>query len=839
MARRPTSARLASAFLSCLVALGASLLLACASDEERLQEHLAQGDSYREEEKYAEAIIEYKNVLKIDPNNAQAHFGLADAFLRTSRLRQGYWELREAVRLDPSNAAARLQYGHLSRLAGELEEALAQADAVIEIDPDRPAAYLLRGQSLDGLKRYDEAQISYEEAVERFPEDPAPLLLLANFHLRQGDPELAEPLFRKLTEVEPSFNSWAALAGFLARENRDEEAEAAYRKAQELADEEQVSISHRVLASFYYARERFDEAESVLQAALDKRPGDLDLIYVLARFYAARGESDRADAMIEEATRAQPDDVRPYLVLSAYRGRQNDLPGALAAAEQALDVDPESRPAKLRKAELLLDIGYRNDDTAKIAQGRSIVNAVLSKDPSSPEALFVRAKTHLAEAAPAEAITDLRRAIDLKPDWAEAHYMLGSALFVQRDLNAARVEVARALEIDGQMVEARKILARIHAALGDHELAVEAADKVLEQQEDRTTRLLVAQSLVRLGRNDEAKEILESIPAGEQSGETLYALGRIQVIEGDAVKARDYFERANAALPHQADILDALLQLDLRERRAEESLNRISAAVEAQPEASKLKHLQGLTYLVLGRGSDAENAFRRAIELDPNALAAYQSLAQYLARSGRREEVLATYEKAAAQRPDAAGLQLVMGSLYEAYGDTDKAVEHYEKAIAIDPNLAPAKNNMAYILAESETNLDRALDLAQEAKRLLPDNGHVADTLGWVLYKKGVPQAALGYLKEAESLFRPDDPNLGVVRHHLALAYEANGEPERAREALEKGIADVEALRNAYRDRTGQEPGKPAWLTEMQTMLERIEGPEGAGPASAAAGAEG
>jgi tetratricopeptide (TPR) repeat protein len=234
-------------------------------------------------------------------------------------------------------------------------------------------------------------------------------------------------------------------------------------------------------------------------------------------------------------------------------------------------------------------------------------------------------------------------------------------------------------------------------------------------------------------------------------------------------------------------------------------------------------HLRGTVQAMTGNTAQAEESFRRAIDLDPNQLGPYQSLARFLAQAGRKEEVVATYERAAQARPDSAGLQLVLGSLHEAFGDLDKARTAYEKAISIDPQLAAAKNNLAYILAEKGENLDRALDLAQEAKSLMPESGHAADTLGWVLFKKGIPSAAIGYLREAETEFKPEDPNLAIVRHHLALAYEASGQKEDARAALERALRDFEKIRETVRSQTGKEPRDPAWMADIRTMLERLK----------------
>ena len=102
--------------------LWVSLLAGCQADEAKLEAHLERGDGYLEEEQYGEAIIEYKNVLQIDPNHATAHWGLARAYLRNRQTREGFWELRETSRLDPTNLDAKLQFGQLSMYAGELEE---------------------------------------------------------------------------------------------------------------------------------------------------------------------------------------------------------------------------------------------------------------------------------------------------------------------------------------------------------------------------------------------------------------------------------------------------------------------------------------------------------------------------------------------------------------------------------------------------------------------------------------------------------------------------------------------------------------------------------------------
>jgi tetratricopeptide (TPR) repeat protein len=525
--------------------------------------------------------------------------------------------------------------------------------------------------------------------------------------------------------------------------------------------------------------------------------------------------------MIEEATRAKPDDAAPLLLLSSYRGRIGDLAGALEAADRALAVAPEDPLARLRRAEVLIDLGFRDKDDAQVAQGQAIAEAVLAKEPSRPEGLFVLAKVDLARERYAEAIASLRRAVDSRPDWAQAHFLLGTALFFSGDAAGARSELARATELDPSGVDGYKMLARVHARLGDHTLAVEAGERALARDpDDVALRVVVAQSLVHERRFDEALGRLLAIPEEKRGAEGNFAIGRVYAFREEPENARKYLGLALEAKPGNAEVLGALAQVDARDGKLADSYARIRAARDANPNDASLQVLFGELSLAVQRPDDAEAAFRRAIEIEPNHLRAYTSLAGVFVASGRGAEAIETYQKALARNPKSGTLHLLLASLLEAGGRQEEAMEHYQGALEVDPGLAVAKNNLAYLMAERGEELDRALELAQEAKAELPENPHAADTLGWVLYKKKLPAAAIGYLREAVGGLPPGDPNLPLVRHHLALAYEANEEREQAIEALEQALTELEALRGGGEGRPARP--EPAWAEDIRSQLSRL-----------------
>ena len=100
------------------------------------------------------------------------------------------------------------------------------------------------------------------------------------------------------------------------------------------------------------------------------------------------------------------------------------------------------------------------------------------------------------------------------------------------------------------------------------------------------------------------------------------------------------------------------------------------------------------------------------------------------------------------------------------------------------PTTAVASNNLAWLYANSGGNLDVALGLAQVAKKALPEQPEVNDTLGWVYYRKGLfPQAIRAFDQSIQK-----DPNNPHYLYHLGLAHSGNGDGNLARRSMLKAL---------------------------------------------------
>ena len=114
----------------------------------------------------------------------------------------------------------------------------------------------------------------------------------------------------------------------------------------------------------------------------------------------------------------------------------------------------------------------------------------------------------------------------------------------------------------------------------------------------------------------------------------------------------------------------------------------------------------------------------------------------------------------------------------------NKAKEQYEAVLKIDPKFGPAANNLAWIEAEHGGSLDRAIQLAQVAEEKMPDDPSVADTLGWIYFKRNMYSRAVTYGEESRDKLG-DNP---VVRYHLGMAYFKSGKPGAAAAELRRAL---------------------------------------------------
>jgi Flp pilus assembly protein TadD len=110
-------------------------------------------------------------------------------------------------------------------------------------------------------------------------------------------------------------------------------------------------------------------------------------------------------------------------------------------------------------------------------------------------------------------------------------------------------------------------------------------------------------------------------------------------------------------------------------------------ATERPQDPAVLNDLGNLL-LLADQPVQAEEAYRKALELDPDKVTALFNLALLQQQRGERREALSLYRKVVALQPGHAWAHYQIGTLYESWDEESKAVDHYARAFALDPQLA-------------------------------------------------------------------------------------------------------------------------------------------------------
>jgi hypothetical protein len=96
----------------------------------------------------------------------------------------------------------------------------------------------------------------------------------------------------------------------------------------------------------------------------------------------------------------------------------------------------------------------------------------------------------------------------------------------------------------------------------------------------------------------------------------------------------------------------------------------------------------GNLFLLAHQSSDAEAAYRKAVELDPQRVSALFNLGLLLQQRGETKDALDLFHQVLEIQPEHAWAHYQAGALYEARGQESKAVDEYAHALALDPQLA-------------------------------------------------------------------------------------------------------------------------------------------------------
>jgi tetratricopeptide (TPR) repeat protein len=668
--------------------------------------------------------------------------GRADRYFEAGHYDAAEIEYLNALRNDRANPVALGRLGIIYFDEGRLTRSFPFLLAGRQLQPNNLDVRLKLGLSFLAVGKLQEARDEANFILGQDPQQGDAPILLAEASLLPDEIEHARQALGRLPDAESS-PVLVALGTLDFRQRQFDKAEASFKQA--LVADPKFSSAYTALGALYWEEKDLSRAAAAFAKAAELAPAQFEKELQYAQFEIKTGKRDEGRRSLEDIIQKAPGFLPASVLL-----------GELDEAEKKYD------------------------------EGAAIVAKVLERDRAYPDALLLSARLKLAQGQPDQAVAELERAEIIYPHYPQIEYGLAQAYLAVGATEKASSSLNKVLLWAPNITEAAIALAKIDLQTGDPGAAIISLKKIIQKHPELIEpRLLLANTYVGQNDFDDALAVYRQIAAAApRNSQPIVLMGRVLLRKNLRVDARQAFDAALELNPGYFPAVEQLVLLDLADRQYDEA-RRLAEKQIARNSAEAAPYiLLARVYLAQKAWPEAEAALLKAIQIEPNSSTAYFFVAELYFVTHQDQKALADLQRAVAKNPRDRASLMLMGAIEDRQKDHSAARDAYEKVLAIDPDFSPALNNLAYLYSEDFGQLDKAFDMAQKARLLLPSEPHAADTLGWILYKKRQFPWALSLLRDS-AINLPDDAE---IQFHLGMTEYILGEEAPARAALENAL---------------------------------------------------
>ncbi len=270
-----------------------------------------------------------------------------------------------------------------------------------------------------------------------------------------------------------------------------------------------------------------------------------------------------------------------------------------------------------------------------------------------------------------------------------------------------------------------------------HDAVVEAQELLKQNPDDVTTRRLLGRIYLRsLGAMDnsqgdsgdpnagggQSESVVRAIEQYREiyrldpsDSESALWLARLYRLHNDHDKAEGVLRTVLKTDPENEAAVEQLTQLFLDQGKSGEAVTLLDELTKRTPSPSPaLFDLLGEAYTQTKALAKAEQAYRRAVELDPTELSHQRGLAQTLLSEEKYQDALKVYQKLSDLMPDDPDVYLRIAQIYRELHQLDKAEENLLRARQYSPGSLEVMYNEAMIY-EAQGRYEDAIRVLSEA----------------------------------------------------------------------------------------------------------------------------
>lgn len=684
------------------------------------------------------AIIEYQKAIDAKPTYIPAYSAAISLLMKTNKLDAAKKQLDSLKKIAPNNVQFYFFDAQLNYMVKEFKTARESAQQLIRIAPNNPEGLQIAGAIEYQLRSYIQAEAYLARALQRAPQLSLARRLLIASQLRSGNPakaiETLQPVMEKIDQ-DPALLSLAGEA--YLQHGEPKKAAEYFAKASKL---EPDSVSKKTsLALAQIAQGNSDGAYQELEKISSSDKGiTADLALISA--YLQGNQIEKALKAIDGLEKKQPENPATHNLRARALLSKKDISGAQKSFEKAVSISPTFFPAVAGLANL--DILNKNPDLA-----RKRFESLLTVDPKNAQALLAIAELRAADNAPPDEITGLiNKAVNANPTESTPRLALIQYYLKIKDYKKALATATEAATTIPDKPEILDALGRTQQVSGDLNQATITYGKLANLQP------------------------VSPLP--------LLRLAEVQFANKNREEGTKTLKKALELKPDLLEAQRALAQLAIDNKTPRAALDIAKTIQTQRPKETVGYLLEGNIHASTKNWPDAINVFRSGLKQTDSPELAIKLHGTHLA-SGNRTEADKLSGSWIKDHPKDIAFQMYLGDLSTAKNDHSQAISHYQAALTNQPNNPLILNNLAWIFGK--TGSPKAIEYAEKANQLAPNQPAFMDTLAMLLAERGEFDKAIELLRKAMNI----SPQAASIQVNLAKVLISAGKKTEARKELE------------------------------------------------------
>lgn len=748
---------------------------------------LAQIALYEEDVESAQLHLDKaREYLSKSPKENNQHFLAsqiqhfqADLYRRQGDYDKAQTYYKKAIEEDNFNLVARLHYISSLLANKNVSEFIIQANALYALAPRHDMAMYYAAIAHLESQQFDAAQKILLSGIEQHPKFAENYLLLARSYFDQQQYLQAEQYIKSYIQLKPNHAvATKLLAAIYIRLNRGQDALALLKPLEKTQSEDVNFLS--LYGTALLLNKKMDEAQKILVKAQSMAQDNPVIATELAITHLSQGEHGSAEALLQKLQNDNTGYIQAdvLLVLSYIQSK------AYSKAEEAakkIIAKKENHPAPYN----LLGMVYEQEQKFDLAKQYYLES--LKRDPN-----FILAQNNLTELY----------LLQENYDFAEQNIQQ-TLMRHQKNLKAFLL-MAYLKEKQGQMNEAQEWYdkAKLHYVdsilpgielmsfyfrQGEFKNADKEADR-LYSRFSKTPSVLskVANVKLMLKKYDDAFKVFEDWQSVERANPYIdYMLAKISLSLNKLEKAQEYVDKSLALNESYIPSLVLKTNLFLFQGQYDKADQVSQKILTLAPELDFSHAMRGKVFFMQKEFKQSLTSFEKAYAIS----ASFENVTAYfdaLVANEKVSQAMEMIEGWIAEHPKHVGIRRFVALRALGLKLDDKARQYYEQILALTKGDFVVFNNLAYLYQKHD--LDKALDYANKAYELAPNEPKVMDTLGWILVNKKQAVKALPLLEQALRL-APDQLD---VQFHLAKALHQIGSHKEAFELVKRSLSKDE-----------------------------------------------